>query len=503
MKTTDFNPKITSHQLNENLYKKFGVKVKLENYSREQLENYRNLLRTKISQAEASSNFNDLLTNEAYQKDKHIIGLLNQRIKEMLGESKKLIEKAVSRSQQAAAGIALKAKREGKKPKKGTASAAMADMSTAELEKFARTKHKGLPKHKQTDEAADHTGDGKNDFDDVQVARMVAGGVPKKKAIAKAKSDKFKEGQGEADDKNRAPAKKQEREVQLPSGAKVKATKVQGWQSQKADKDDAFKEATDNRPPAEKQAGTWTDKSGKAHPATKVKGWQSKKADKDAEFKEAADLPGNQEKIDVAKPKGKITGADLAALRKGKKKMKESTFKQHVKIVNESLRYFINEDEEGKAKTITAGADIVNDFTAWMTRIGQYQTKSMIELADEIRANFGPAESEQFKASVAPALEQALDTLTQVREQISQSVAALAGGASPEPMGPDMDMGAEMPGNEEIPSTPDSMNAGDEFAASDAAAGGAEMSGRERRESRELFANRLNEAHNIISKLSK
>jgi hypothetical protein len=39
----------------------------------------------------------------------------------------------------------------------------------------------------------------------------------------------------ESDD--RKPAKKQEREVELPSGAKVKATKVQGWQSQKADKE--------------------------------------------------------------------------------------------------------------------------------------------------------------------------------------------------------------------------------------------------------------------------
>jgi hypothetical protein len=47
----------------------------------------------------------------------------------------------------------------------------------------------------ELDEAkkVDRTGDGKKDFDDVQVARMTAGGVPKKKAIAKAKSDNFKE----------------------------------------------------------------------------------------------------------------------------------------------------------------------------------------------------------------------------------------------------------------------------------------------------------------------
>lgn len=44
----------------------------------------------------------------------------------------------------------------------------------------------------------DRTGDGKKDFDDVQVARMTAGGVPKKTAIAKAKSDNFKENQDPA-----------------------------------------------------------------------------------------------------------------------------------------------------------------------------------------------------------------------------------------------------------------------------------------------------------------
>jgi hypothetical protein len=45
-----------------------------------------------------------------------------------------------------------------------------------------------------------------------------------------------KEYVGESAEK-RAPAKKAERQVELPSGAKVKATKVQGWQSQKADKE--------------------------------------------------------------------------------------------------------------------------------------------------------------------------------------------------------------------------------------------------------------------------
>jgi hypothetical protein len=55
---------------------------------------------------------------------------------------------STSKNQQIAVAIALKAKKEGKKPKAGTASAQMVKMSQEELEKFARTKHKGLPKKK-------------------------------------------------------------------------------------------------------------------------------------------------------------------------------------------------------------------------------------------------------------------------------------------------------------------------------------------------------------------
>ena len=58
-------------------------------------------------------------------------------------------EKSVSKAQQQAAGIALAAKRKGEKPKGKGAAASMAKMSTKELEKYAGTKHKGLPKHKK------------------------------------------------------------------------------------------------------------------------------------------------------------------------------------------------------------------------------------------------------------------------------------------------------------------------------------------------------------------
>ena len=57
---------------------------------------------------------------------------------------------STSQSQQQAAGIALAVKR-GKRPKSSLygASKNMYKMSVEDLEKFARTKHKGLPKRKR------------------------------------------------------------------------------------------------------------------------------------------------------------------------------------------------------------------------------------------------------------------------------------------------------------------------------------------------------------------
>jgi hypothetical protein len=198
----------------------------------------------------------------------------------------------------------------------------------------------------------------------------------------------------------------------------------------------------------------------------------------------------------------RVAGAVRNKLKKqGKLEEAHRIFKRHVKIVNESLAYLLSENEEDKAKAITAAGDIVNDYTSWMQRVGQYQTKSMIELSDSIRGDFGVQQAEAFKNAVAPALAATLEVLTAQREAISNAVAVLAGEQIPEtPMGaePGMEPGMDMAG-------PDTMNepAGDEFGAADAAAG-AGTPGREMRESAsQRRARRLAESHSIISKLAR
>lgn len=239
-----------------------------------------------------------------------------------------------------------------------------------------------------------------------------------------------------------------------------------------------------------------------------------KSAEKDGRLKSEGKDEGKPGKnfAKIAKSAGKhygskeagerVAGAVRAKLAKqGKLEEANARFKHNVRFVNESLGFLLSEDEEGKAKAITSAGDIVNDYTSWMQRVGQYQTKTMIELADAIKADFGAAEAEAFKQAVGPALSATLEVLTSQREAVSNAVAALAGEATPDAaMGMEPEMPAE-PGMDM--SAPDEMNpmpAGDEFGASDAAAG-AGTTGREMRESK--FARKLAESHSILTKLAK
>lgn len=463
MKTGDFYRNLTSSKLNETFEKNFGGRVNLEDYSREQLEDLRNRVRTMVFQQESSAGYNDLLTNETYQKNQAMLQLLNTRIKEMLGEDiKKLRDK---------------------------------------MDQLSEAKKKDL------------TGDGKNDFDDVQVARMTAGGVPKKKAIAKATSDNFKEGAKEkccCDTKGEDSCPVHGMKEEMKVGDKKKSSTGGTIEKTKT----GVKHTAGNNYGAQKQP---FDKNSKDLDEGEL-AQAAKKVKKGALHKQEhipADKKIGDKKLQSLKKSGtplekKRANFALNIQGKGKKTANEnfSQFRHNVKFVNESLQFLINEDEEGKAKAITAASDIVNDYTSWMQRVGQYQTKSMIELADSIKANFGQAEAEQFKQAVAASLSQTLEVLTSQREAISGAVAVLAGEATPEaPMGQEPDMGGDM--DSEMPpedgmdmSEPDEMNpepAGDEFAGAEGPS-----SNREVRESREQRrARKLAEAHSIISRLAK
>jgi hypothetical protein len=82
MKTTDFNKIVTSTMLNEHLSKNYGSKINLNKYTVEQLEDFRNKIRTKLSQFESSGRFNETIENETYQRDKVILATINKFLEE-------------------------------------------------------------------------------------------------------------------------------------------------------------------------------------------------------------------------------------------------------------------------------------------------------------------------------------------------------------------------------------------------------------------------------------
>jgi hypothetical protein len=553
MKTTDFRKPVNSSQLKENMNKMFGVNVNLTKYSREQLEDMRNKLRTRVFHQEGKAGINDLLTNETYQKDKAMLALLNTRIKEMLGEDIKKLRDKMTELSEAKKGVRapkFTKKAAGTKDYDGDGKVEPAkdEVWGSRAKAAAKSGHPFSEAAKPDFLDKDKDGnkkepmkkavkDAKVKEDSTKITKTASGGTVTKtatgsihKAGPKGYGNKW---DGETQDQAPAKASKASKSSAEKKADKSKDIKLPAWKgnvtrhssNHGADKDDGtgdeVKETSRQsattmkhvkNPTAGEKAAAKDIKPGIAGYKDRID--MLKSAEKDGRLKSEGKDEGKPGKnfAKIAKSAGKhygskeagerVAGAVRAKLAKqGKLEEANARFKHNVRFVNESLGFLLSEDEEGKAKAITSAGDIVNDYTSWMQRVGQYQTKTMIELADAIKADFGAAEAEAFKQAVGPALSATLEVLTSQREAVSNAVAALAGEATPDAaMGMEPEMPAE-PGMDM--SAPDEMNpmpAGDEFGASDAAAG-AGTTGREMRESK--FARKLAESHSILTKLAK
>ena len=82
MHISEFAKPVTAKSLNESLARRYGNKLKLENYSLEQLQDARNKIRTKLSQVEMTENFNTVVESDSYQKSKLMLDILNAEITE-------------------------------------------------------------------------------------------------------------------------------------------------------------------------------------------------------------------------------------------------------------------------------------------------------------------------------------------------------------------------------------------------------------------------------------
>lgn len=112
MNISEFAKPVTAKSLNESLAKRFGQKIKLENFSLQQLQDARNKIRTKLSQVEVSESFDTVLDNDSYQKSKMMLDILNAEIAERgdIDDQNEIQESALNEGAEDQAEIVMAAK---------------------------------------------------------------------------------------------------------------------------------------------------------------------------------------------------------------------------------------------------------------------------------------------------------------------------------------------------------------------------------------------------------
>ena len=146
----------------------------------------------------------------------------------------------------------------------------------------------------------------------------------------------------------------------------------------------------------------------------------------------------------------------------------------------------LREGEIQQASAIVTAKTMVDRVGRWIEELSGMENDTLLQLGDSIRDEMGQEQSKAFIQAVAPAIQQALETLKGTRDTLSTGVRSLASGEQPADM-----LGAEPTdmGGDEMAAEPDAMNMGDEmggedeFAAAEPAAGGIGDAGREQRES--------------------
>jgi hypothetical protein len=82
MQIRELSNKVTSEKLNESLAKKFGYRLSLDKFSDVQLESVQLQLSERISSFEKTNSFDSVLENNDYQKNRAMLDVIRQAIKE-------------------------------------------------------------------------------------------------------------------------------------------------------------------------------------------------------------------------------------------------------------------------------------------------------------------------------------------------------------------------------------------------------------------------------------
>ena len=450
MKTTDlFKSNRSAKRLNESLEKTFGTKINFQDFDTPKLEDARNKLRTQIHDARSQSGFNETIENETLTKaqwmhdaivselaerEEYIVDTTTDESYESMWEGS---ENMSIGQQMARDGITYSPEKE--KELIGLMSQYMkkAGMSSKEIRYYLSYDEDFIP-----DQLSD---------------------LPKEKV-------EMEGGQDWMDDM-RAMAHKMAPQDKLKRDYETRQSQQQAEQQKKLQQD------IENLPELMAQFREMKSE----YESLGGSNWQY--ADREQNLS-----AGERKARDMESSLRQLANRISAA----KQGDKENMSTESVKTGEDMAR--LQEGEIQQASAIVTAKTMVDRVGRWIEELSGMENDTLLQLGDSIRDEMGQEQAKAFIEAVAPAIQQALDTLKGTRDTLSTGVRSLASGEQPTDM-----LGAEpdVMGGDDMAAEPDAMNMGDdmggedEFAAAEPAAGGLGDAGREQRESISRSSNLL------------
>jgi hypothetical protein len=445
MRTTDlFNFNRSPKRLNESLHRNFGAKINFENFDTAKLEDARNKLRTQIYTARSSSGFNETVENETLSKAQFMHDAI---VAELADREEHIVDNSIE---------------EGSDIDKQTLIMILKNFDENMNERGGY----GDPDYNKV-LAALNQGDIESAVEEVYYAYSDQdGGEIDMGDYIEDLEDQFKDMVGSAEEgvaaeaaKYRDPKYKDKLYTQEPPDYTYGPDYDDAYDNPKPDDYAGRKRKIgggefDHNDPLRRGQGI--GRSGIKHSILDRgprKGLPSR--DQITSLKgsiKAARGSHNRPKL----PEGNTQGESMGNLREG---------------------------EIQQASAIVTAKTMVDRVGRWIEELSGMENDTLLQLGDSIRDEMSQEQAKAFIEAVAPAIQQALETLKGTRDTLSSGVRSLASGEQPTDMlgaDPMADMSAE----------PDAMNAEepmpggeDEFAAAEPAAGGMETAGREQRES--------------------
>jgi hypothetical protein len=539
MKTTDlFKSNRSPKRLNESLEKTFGTKINFEDFDTTKLEDARNKLRTQIHDARSQSGFNETIENETLTKaqwmhdaivaelaerEEYIVDTTtDENYESMWTDMEEGSENMSIGQQMARDGITYSPEKE--KELIGLMSQYMkkAGMSSREIRYYLSYDEDYIP-----DQLSDLPKEGGDDFDDPDNPKNWGGDhndqaayddrhkeevemegdqdwMKDIKAMAHkmAPQDKMRERQAERDAQAKAERQQKiQKDIDnLPDliaqynrmESEYESMGGSNWQYA-----DSEQNLSDEERRARNMETSMRQLANRIHAAKKASEGKKENMNTNEAYinnaKDAIDILADiraQSKLasrgeaEPVRPNQLVN--DLWDVMQWiENNMDEVIETESVENSGENMTK-LREGEIQQASAIVTAKTMVDRVGRWIEELSGMENDTLLQLGDSIRDEMGQEQSKAFIQAVAPAIQQALETLKGTRDTLSTGVRSLASGEQPADM-----LGADPTGmgGDEMAAEPDAMNMGDEmggedeFAAAEPAAGGIGDAGREQRES--------------------